>query len=351
VIYYHYDRIFIDNCEILSVCQAAPEVGWQARHLLLYSGLTGLRRFSPHHCRTPHKARLSVDLLASDGHSITGAIHLLKNEAQQIPGWRKDMKPILALTVTIGVAATTMAAPISYSEDFEGYTAGSANRYLSPYTTNWPDLPAVNNRYPVDTTQRHSGTNSLLVENGYGNSVFAISHEFGQEVQATDADPLVVSAWLYINSTAARKTSDFYFELANNDLAPATSGTLHNAVTVAWPYSVRSNADTSAYLYDGTNWNRTSTTIPSANTWTQLTVTIKSSAVDISVGGVNSNGWTRTYAGTFDRINLRHVNSTGGGLWLDDINVSGGVVVPEPMTLVLVGIGGLAPLLHRRTRR
>lgn len=254
-------------------------------------------------------------------------------------------------TTLFGLALLTIVSPAIgatiFSDDFEAYTAGSANRYLSPYVDVWPDLPGSVNRYPVETAQKHSGVNSLLMDNvGYGSQSFGISHELGGEYQATDADPLIVSAWVRIDATASRRTVDVYVEMAKDDVAPTTSGTSHDVLAFAWPYSVRSNADTSLYVFDGTNWNRTGTTITAANTWQQLIVTIKSTTIDITVGTTPSNGWARTYAGTFDQINLRHVNSSAGVLYLDDVEVSGGVLIPEPAALALFGLGGV--LLRRR---
>lgn len=81
--------------------------------------------------------------------------------------------------------------------------------------------------------------------------------------------------------------------------------------------------------------------------WRELKAIIKSTTIEFYVDGVLGNTITKPAAGTdvaYNRILLGTTYSSQENVWFDDLSIS---VIPEPATLTLLALGGLA-LLRRR---
>jgi len=258
------------------------------------------------------------------------------------------MKKTLFLLTVVGLALPAVAAPLDFHENWDGYLAGSANRFEEPYKSTWPDMTGVTNRYPVETAQNRSSPNSLLVHNtGWSDIKMAITHDLGGEWQATDENPIVVEFYLRIpGGNSHRRHLDLSVELSKDDaIAPGESGGAANVIAFGMPRSVRDAA--ASWFFDGATWANTGLAPTGAN-WQQFKMTVKSNEIGFLIGDSSNSGFVRTYTGTFTQINIRHVSDGGtGAAYLDDLSVTGGVLVPEPATaLMLLGLGGL--FLRRR---
>ncbi|MDM8005452.1 MAG: PEP-CTERM sorting domain-containing protein [Phycisphaerae bacterium] len=254
------------------------------------------------------------------------------------------MRRFVLLSAVLAIALPATAGPISFSENWDSYPSQAS--YLLPVDdATWPQLGT--STYVVTNARSQSTSNSLLVDNGSSYaSDKGISHDFGGVYKATDANPIVVDFYLWVDSAANRANIDVFVELALDDQAPSSSGVLYNVVAFALPNSVRGTLNKQAYLYDGTNWSAGSVA-PTAGGWDHMTMTIKSNTIDVAAGGASNGGFPRTYMGNFDQINIRHpVLTSAGAAWLDNLSVTGGELIPEPATLALLALGGL--FLRRR---
>jgi hypothetical protein len=264
------------------------------------------------------------------------------------------MRKSLIMLALLAIAVPAMATPISYSENWDSYTAGSDARFDSPYAdaANWPTVTGYTDRQPVMTTAALSAPNSLMIDNG---SSFAanmgITHFLGGEYQATAANPIVVQWDMNMTNTTQRKTLDFYMELALDDV---TAGTLaapesHNAIGVAQSKTVRGGTGSSKGQYfDGYTWRETGAPTAGAGIWKHVTLTVTDTTVTVTWGDGGTYGTARAYMGNFNQFNIRHPNSGSTGQTnLDNLTITGGELVPEPATVALLSLG----LLFVRRRR
>lgn len=262
-------------------------------------------------------------------------------------------KAVLVIGV-LAFAVPAMAVGISYTENWDGYISGSGNRFLSPYSDpgNWPTTTGYTDRQVIDTAKKLSLPNSMLLDNGSSYPAnMGVTHELGGLYAATAANPIVVQWAIFFQSNTIRKTVDIFVELALDDIADGTlsNPSARNAIGVAQSKTVRGGTGSAkGQWYDGTHWFNTGAGV--AATWTQtVTMTITDANVTVAYSnGVGTFAGPRTYLGNFDQINIRHPYSgTSGAAWLDDLSITGGELVPEPATLLLLGLGGL--FLRRRT--
>jgi hypothetical protein len=275
------------------------------------------------------------------------------------------MKHGFALIAPLVTAITALAAPISFSENFDSYAAGSNNRSLSPYSdaANWPTTSGYTDRQVIQSSATSgslpstlpSSPNILQLDNGssYG-AGFGITHDFGGEYKATAANPIVAQWQQYFVSTSTRKQLDFYVDLAKDDVSGGTlsSPESHNAVGVAQSVTVRGGQTNSkGQWYDGNAWHETGA--PTAGGWKTVTLTVTDTTFAVTWGDGGTYSGARGYLGTFDQINIRHPQAgTGGAAYLDNLSVTGGelVAAPEPATIAWLGLGTLG-LMKARSRR
>jgi hypothetical protein len=259
------------------------------------------------------------------------------------------MKTTGITCVLVVLASTPMAMGYTFFDDFESYTLGDPSPTSAYPSPTWSEPP--NYAYlPVTESANHTpaGSKSMLVNNNYGGTKRGETHVFGETLVPSDADPTTLDYWIYSGTGTSRKRGDVIVELSMGDVhAPMYGVVLAVPIPVlAWckPYN-----DSVAFSYfNGRQW-LDSGFVAAGGLWLNANMTVSTSTVDLSIeryGPYTNIG--REYTGGFDRVSILYEGrSPAGNYWysVDDISVQG---VPEPATMSLLAIGGLAMLRRRK---
>lgn len=255
-------------------------------------------------------------------------------------------------------ASTAMALPLGgplYNsvETFDDYTVSPPDD--TNYAANWSGT-----RPPVTTPSPFSAENCVTI--GPEATQYRASYDLVPDIQAidasktavngTDVNPLVQSFNLDINTVGTqRKYSSFFIEMSMGDVAsPAypywteTSPVLP-VLAFGWTYG-HVTAANAPYFFNGAYW--TNITADGMIGLNSLVAAIKTDAIefDNTRDGFGVDVIPRFYKGGFDTITMRSTGNISLARRADDIALGGGELVPEPATLMLLGLGGL--LLRRR---
>jgi len=179
----------------------------------------------------------------------------------------------------------------------------------------------------------------------------------GGGFNGTDADPLVVQMVVDDYTTTGYQKANLFVEMSNDsDFAPTQGdATLHSSVAFGWYTALNSNNSSAAKYFDGLNWVDTKTSAPSmwpgkrGNTYT---MTIKTNTIDLELNsktGDYTRTITRQYLGAFNQINLTQFVAGEKPMDINQVKITGGTIVPEPVTALLCT--GLLPLFWHRRRR
>jgi len=265
------------------------------------------------------------------------------------------MRKLLIILGVLAMVSPVMATPMTtFTETWESYPVGAPG---SPWYT---DTHMANGTLATIAEAGHNHTppvadkGFLVNDSGFagkdaGNQAMLVPS--GEAVMATNDSHLI--ATYYAKDTNQSKNGDWYFELSLGDVhAPRLidlpiGQELANAIPVlAYCKPLKSTSagqwTDEVYFFDGKKWNSRGT-FDSKTTWEQFGMNIDADSAIVTTSiGPSSYDSPLLYLGGFDRvsINTRDFNASN---WtsIDDISISGGYVVPEPSTVVLLGLGVL----------
>lgn len=295
------------------------------------------------------------------------------------------MVRVVAVLACLAVVSSAMAAPISYRENWDSYAAGRTDpTYVSVWActdeTDRPNIQALNaasapNAIGLELKNRFL-VNSLVdgVTNGTVAGTEMNAGEVVKPGQAAlgDASNLVMEYRMGFGANAQRAATATWMEASFGTQHAPTSGlTSGSPIPVLAVGKLNAIVDGTAgnnqpYFFNGLNWLRCgNSTFSGTGRNQQLLVKIYYDAglalwqaevkltgglyngtnvfdlaIDPTTQGFNTVSWAQWNSGS---------NWSGAAPTGDDVALSGGIIVPEPATLLVLALGGL-PLLRRRSR-
>ncbi len=200
-----------------------------------------------------------------------------------------------------------------------------------------------------------NGAGSYHMPSPTANFQGRLAKNLGGDFNGTDAEPLVFSLDMYLCPLGAGSLwngARHFVELRGYSGDAYGSGSLQNILALGL-----NNASSDAFsnqwfqgrVWLGSEWvslDENPLTPGRSAAWHNLKAVIKSSTVDFYVDGVLAETEARANSYGFDTVVLgSDLTANGQQVWVDNVRVE---VVPEPATLALLGLGGLALLRRRR---
>jgi hypothetical protein len=252
--------------------------------------------------------------------------------------------------LSLSLLAVGVIAPMSwgsYMTSFESptFTAGNSPSGKDSWSA------SGTNPHPSVTSAQHSGTGSqsiLIPKNTSASS--GITRIFTSSESTTADNGLTFDfmpgtgsaagnavAWFYVfaDDGDAANTGYIQYYLVNASSAPGATPVLqyHPAGTSTWSYlSIPAGAWTNE------QWNTMQVTLDSTHQTFGFSINGKSIANDLSIATAGNGHATR-----FSKFWAYEINSND--LYIDNVRVS---AVPEPASLVLLGLSGAALFMRRR---
>jgi hypothetical protein len=181
-----------------------------------------------------------------------------------------------------------------------------------------------------------------------------LARNLGGNFNGTDANPLEMSFDMYLTDAGATSLwngARHFVELRGYAGDAFNSGALENLLAMG---VFNSSADTHSNTFYqgrvtfGSDWstlNEEPGVVGRGTGWHRMTISVGSTQVRFLVDGILAEVENRPNAFGFDNVVLGSGLTAGGhGSWIDNLRVE---VVPEPMSGLLLILGGVA-LLRRR---
>jgi hypothetical protein len=251
------------------------------------------------------------------------------------------MKKLLAIGLVL------MFAPVAWAgffEDFESYATtddmDDLPTVVGPWVQMYPETP-----FELDTTKGYGSNNSVHPPAPNSNSTHRMYRNFGADYAGTDESPITFSIMIQLGADNDWWTRE-YVELRGYEGEGYGDGGLEELIAMG---CTSSGADTSKFndrVLSGEGWANFS--LAKDLRWIRLEAVIKTDTIDFyyktpaDLAPVFDHTSSRTPGVTFDCVVVGSGLSSRTDVSFDNIRVT-----PEPASLVLLAMGGLA-LLRRR---
>lgn len=248
------------------------------------------------------------------------------------------MRKVFVTGLAVLACAGMAQATIVWSDNFDGYADQAA--FGSVYTQMFPEYPLL-----LDQSKGSSGAQSIHFGKPGANNQARVYRNLGGEYDGTDAQPLKLEVMMDLdeNHWATRQ----YIELRSYRDGGYDEGALDDIIAIgATSTGIPTTNTYAGRVLSGPTAGWFSFATNKSLEWTKLTVLIKTDTIEFYVNDVLDTTKSRKTGLTYDSIVIGSgLNSTGADVWFDDLVVE---VVPEPATLGLLALGGLAMLRRRR---
>jgi hypothetical protein len=251
----------------------------------------------------------------------------------------------------LAITSSAMAATVTFTEDFNSPYVGGTTSWGSGGVWNEPTNGLKLDAYTPD--------GSLGPRTGGGSTGMEYAHA---ELAETGVGPMTFSAEFYWDHAKCKE--DGFFVVLSDDPATAeqvpASGSLGSPINaIAWGHAA---TDAKNYMFfDGQSWTLAGYTGQpggGTNAWEAVSGTVDEAGNWNLEVSATSGGGSGSGAGTlaisdfsFDTVSAVSYEVPANGYFsgIDDIQVNA-ALIPEPGTLVLLGLGVPMLLLLRRRR-
>jgi len=245
----------------------------------------------------------------------------------------KAMNILLSFALLFASATAVSAGTVFWDDDFESYADQAG------FDAAWPNFSGTQPTWSTD--QSTSPTHSILEPAGSPGRVVSAT-TYADNINGSDAAPLVLEYDIYINPndlTSSRR----YVELRQTagDLNLFAIGLSNLATNPTSDFAFRNHftwTDLAAPRLAG--WNHVKAVIDS----TDINITINNEPTE-SFARNNLDDYGTLYMGSGFSNNT--VAPFDGFTYIDDLSVER---IPEPSTLVLLGLAGLGLVARRRRK-
>jgi hypothetical protein len=211
--------------------------------------------------------------------------------------------------------------------------------------------------YSLDTAFGNPAASYNMPNPAANNTGSRLARNLGGNFNGTDANPLEMSFDLYLTDaglTTLWNGARHFVELRGYAGDAFNVGGLENLLAMGVFNSngaadgAHSNVFYQGRVTFGSDWNTLNEEVGAvgrATGWHRMTISVGSTQVRFSVDGILAEVENRPNALGFDNVVLGSGLTAGGhGSWIDNLRVE---VIPEPMTALLLALGGVV-LLRRR---